>query len=247
MPRIVMLESRVTFLPQLRGMLAGARSPRLDQAYSGRSEVFEPISSTKTRRPASIPSATKALQAALSNSSRSVAPTYLFSAPTHAPQHPADRGVAHRNPRHPRQELAPLGERRSRPLLEVRFQQLPRRFVQFRFRARTLLRGEGSSLARCGSVALDGRETNAEGLGDLDGGHAPFSGLDYLLSQVQRVGVHKRIVSYCPTTLQGALGAGYPDHSGSAQSERHAGSFYPWSPSRLPPPATVTKSGMVPR
>src|SRR5215213_2079916 len=124
MPRIVLLESRVTFLPQLRGTLAGTRSPRLDQAYSGRSEVFDPISSTKTRRPAAIPSSTKAIQAALRNSSRSVAPTDLFSGLPQPHEHPAALGVAHRNPLHPRHELAPLGESHSRPLFKVRFQQL---------------------------------------------------------------------------------------------------------------------------
>ena len=32
MPSVLMLESSVTFFPQLRGAFAGARSPRLDQA-----------------------------------------------------------------------------------------------------------------------------------------------------------------------------------------------------------------------
>src|SRR3712207_8910447 len=41
---MLMLESSVTFLPQLRGALAGARSPRLDQAYSGTREMFAPHS-----------------------------------------------------------------------------------------------------------------------------------------------------------------------------------------------------------
>src|SRR5215218_2585160 len=70
-----------------------------------------------------------------------------------------------------------------------------------------LLRGERPPLARRGSVALDGRDANAEGAGDLDGGHAPFFGFDDLLPQVQRVGVHGRILPHRPTTLQSALGS----------------------------------------
>jgi hypothetical protein len=73
-----MLESSVTFLPQLRGAEQNARSPRLDHAYSEHSEVFVEHSSTNTKRPASISSATKARQAALRNPSRSDAPTDLF-------------------------------------------------------------------------------------------------------------------------------------------------------------------------
>src|SRR5215212_3410417 len=50
MPLSVMLESRVTFLPQLRGDEQCARSPRLDQAYSAESETFVEHSSTNTKR-----------------------------------------------------------------------------------------------------------------------------------------------------------------------------------------------------
>jgi hypothetical protein len=42
----------------------------------------------------------------------------------------------------------------------------------------------------------------------VGGGHAPFLGLDDLLSQVQRVGVHDHILPRRPTTLQDALGGG---------------------------------------
>ena len=48
----LMLASKVTFFPQLRGTLANARSPRLDHAYTGASEMLEPISSTNTNRSA---------------------------------------------------------------------------------------------------------------------------------------------------------------------------------------------------
>jgi hypothetical protein len=73
-----MLASKVTFFPQLRGTLAIARSPRLDHAYAGASEMLEPISSTNTSRSAWISPATRARQAALKNSSLSLAPTLLF-------------------------------------------------------------------------------------------------------------------------------------------------------------------------
>ena len=73
-----MLASRVTFLPQLRGALPKALSPLRDQAYSEESETLEPISSTNTKRSASMCPATEARQAALRNSSRSLAPSDLF-------------------------------------------------------------------------------------------------------------------------------------------------------------------------
>jgi hypothetical protein len=71
-------QSRVTFLPQLRGVLPKALAPLRDQAYSGESETLAPISSTNTSRSASTFPATSILQAALRNSSRSPAPSDLF-------------------------------------------------------------------------------------------------------------------------------------------------------------------------
>ena len=47
----VILESRVTFSPQLRGAEQSARWPRLDQAYSRRSKVFVQHSPTKMKWP----------------------------------------------------------------------------------------------------------------------------------------------------------------------------------------------------
>jgi hypothetical protein len=83
-PSEVMLASSVTFFPQLRGVLHGARSPLRNQAYNGDREMFVPISSTNTSRTVSIAPATKAHQAALRNSSRSPAPTDLFFGSTPA-------------------------------------------------------------------------------------------------------------------------------------------------------------------
>jgi hypothetical protein len=78
MPESAMLESRVMLAPPLRGAEQSARSPLGDQAYSGRSETFVEHSSTNAKRSAPVVPATIACQAALSNSTRSEAPTRLF-------------------------------------------------------------------------------------------------------------------------------------------------------------------------
>ena len=78
MPESVMLVSKVTLGPQLRGTLKHARAPLRDQACSGRREVLVEHSSTNTNRLAPILSATNALQVALRNSSCSVAPSDPF-------------------------------------------------------------------------------------------------------------------------------------------------------------------------
>jgi hypothetical protein len=51
----------------------------------------------------------------------------------------------------------------ARALLEVGLQELPGAFVQLGLGAGAPLRGEGSTLARRGGVALDGGEAHAEG------------------------------------------------------------------------------------
>jgi hypothetical protein len=144
--------------PQLRGTLASARSPRLDQAYRGASEVFVPISSTN-HQPLRLqtPGHQRARQAALSHSSLSLAPTDLFfGSNPHAPEHPGNRGVAHRNSTYyAPQELAPLGQGRLRMILQIRLQELSRAFVELRFGAGTLLRGEGPPLAIGCHISLD--------------------------------------------------------------------------------------------
>ena len=73
-----MLASSIVFFPRLRGTSQRARSPLGAQAYSGASDVFVPISSTKTSRLWSSARATNTRQAILKNSSRSEAPTRLF-------------------------------------------------------------------------------------------------------------------------------------------------------------------------
>src|SRR5215210_597682 len=104
-----MLAKSVTFAPQLRGTLACARSPRRDQAYRGVREVLVPISSTKTKRSGLVAAATITPQATLKNSSRSLAPTDLFSSPSQTLEHPGNRGVTHPYPAGSPQELTPLG------------------------------------------------------------------------------------------------------------------------------------------
>src|SRR5215218_7239485 len=149
----------------------------------------------------------------------------FFSAPTHALEHPAYRGVADLHAGRPPQELTPLRQCCRRSLPEVRFQQLPRRLVELGLRSGVLFRREGSSLARYGGVALDRGDAHTEGLGDLGGGYAPFFGFDDLLPQVQRVGIHGHILPRRPTALQDALADACDASSGSQSLERSAARY----------------------
>lgn len=125
MPLAVRLASKVTFLPQFLGVLPKARSPRRDQAYSGESETLAPSERFVHEHQAlrlypfgeqEPPSGSQEL-VALCRSQRS-----FFSTPSQPLEHPANGGVADRNPGRFAQELAPLGEGRRRALFEVRFQ-----------------------------------------------------------------------------------------------------------------------------
>src|SRR5215207_8333010 len=69
----MMEAKRVVFLPRLRGTSRRTRSPFREWPYRGASEVCSPISSTNTSRSGSTSAATITRQAALRNSSRSVA------------------------------------------------------------------------------------------------------------------------------------------------------------------------------
>src|SRR5215207_7839847 len=199
--------------------------------------MFVPHSSTNTKRLAPILPATNALQAALRNSSRSAAPTDLFSAPAQPLEHPADGGVTYRNPGHFLQELAPLGEGGRRTLFEIRFQEPACSFAQLRLGAGALLRSERLPFAGRGCVALDGGDAHAEGAGDFDGGRAPYLGLDDLLSQVQRVRVHFPMMPYSPGSLQTALGL---DRARDPRTEptRHS---LPTPPSPRAPPSSLER------
>src|SRR3712207_9196181 len=90
-----MLASSVVFLPRLRGTSAKALLPLREWAYRGESEVLVPISSTNTSRLGSTFWATITLQALLSHSSLSLAPTDLFSCVAKTFDRPADGGGAH--------------------------------------------------------------------------------------------------------------------------------------------------------
>src|SRR5215212_8426783 len=129
----------------------------------------------------------------------------FFSAPSQPLERTGERGVAHPNPGHAREELAPLGQRGRRALPEVRLQEPYRSFIHLRLRTGTLLGDQRAALACGGGVALDGRDAHSEGAGDLRSGRATLLGLDDLLPQVQRVCVHAHILPCRPTTLQGAL------------------------------------------
>ena len=119
-PQMLMLESSVTFFPRLRGAEQHARSPRLDHAYNGESEMFAPHSSLRTLS-ASPRSLRRPKPARRTLRTRRVLslPSIFFSAPTHAPQHPAEGGVAHFHADYPLQELAPLGKGRRWSFFEV--------------------------------------------------------------------------------------------------------------------------------
>src|SRR5215213_10576106 len=96
-----MLESNVVvFAPRLPGTEQQSLCPRRDQARSADIEVLVPISSTKTRRFGSICAASVTLQAALSHSSRSNAPTLRFWAEAHPPEQPTDGRVTQSLARH---------------------------------------------------------------------------------------------------------------------------------------------------
>src|SRR5215217_5589856 len=101
MPRsLLMLESSVMFLSQLRGSFWCARSPLCAHPYRGATEVFDEHSSTNTKRSGSMEEITITRKAALRNSSCSLAPSVLFSAETHLPESPREGRFAHRDPGH---------------------------------------------------------------------------------------------------------------------------------------------------
>src|SRR5918997_3718682 len=96
------------------------------------SEVLVPISSTNTNRSGSIRTASITRQAALSHSSRSDAPTDLFSAPSQAVQQSPDGRVAQTLPRDALQEADSLGDGGSGTLLHVLIQKPLRALVRLR-------------------------------------------------------------------------------------------------------------------
>jgi hypothetical protein len=191
MPSKLILASKVTFFPQLRGTLANARSACLDQAYRVASEMLVPISSTNTTRSVwgSCP-ATKARPRCPQELIPFARTHRPFSTPPQVPQHPAHGRVAHPNARRPLQELAPLGEGGRGAPLHVSLQELRGTLVHLRLGAGSVPRGEGEPLVCQLGVALDRRTAQPEGASGLTLGCARSEGFDYLLSWVFRIGVH---------------------------------------------------------
>src|SRR5215208_577898 len=74
------------------------------------------------------------------------------------------------------------------------YQEPPRAIVGLRGSARAPLRAQRSPFAHCLGVAFERRDAHTKGASDFDGGHGAFFGLDYLLAQVLRVGVHAPMV-----------------------------------------------------
>jgi hypothetical protein len=153
--------------------------------------VFVPISSTKTSRPGSTCSATITLQAALSHSSRSGAPTVRFlgeAKPLHQP--PYGR-VAHIRSRYVLQKAASFADGGARALLYVLFEKGSGFLVRLAGSSGALSWREGVSLSDPPSVSLDRGEAHVEGAGRLSFGHASLYGGDYLLlAEVFGVGSH---------------------------------------------------------
>jgi hypothetical protein len=85
-----------------------------------------------TKRLGSSAPATVTFQAALIHSSRSLAPTALFSGEPHPLESAAEGGPAHPQFSQCFEVLAPLAELDEGPLLEVGFQQSPGTLVYLR-------------------------------------------------------------------------------------------------------------------
>ncbi len=94
-------------------------------------------------------------------------PPIFFSAPTQPPERPANGGVAHRNPAHPLQKLAPLDKGRRRTFFEVFLLQQPPPGALVELLAplaRRPLGGEVLARVLLCHVAFDGRDADAEGV-----------------------------------------------------------------------------------
>ena len=106
--------------------------------------VLVPISSTNTSQRASDFPATITFQATLSQSSRSIAPTVLFSRETQALENSPYGGVAQRLAREVLQEAAPACDGGCRTLLHVLFKELCGSLIDRGGPPGPLLGGEGS-------------------------------------------------------------------------------------------------------
>src|SRR3954463_3261475 len=112
--------------------------------------------------------------------------------PPHKPPH---RRVAHGLARHMLQIPSPLGGSRRRAIGEVRLEQPPDSIVALRRSPRRLPRSQRAPLAVNPGEALHRGEANPEKAGGLALGHAALEGIDYLPSEIFRVGFHASMIS----------------------------------------------------
>src|SRR5919107_5981157 len=136
--------------------------------------VCVPHSSTKTSLSGSTAAATVTLQAALKNSSRSVAERPLFPGGAQAGYGATHGGAAYREPPHELHVVAAISEGGKGALFLVLLQELDGSVVQPRGGSGALLRSQGLSPAGLVRVSLDRGETHGEGAGRLSLGHAAF-------------------------------------------------------------------------
>src|SRR5215212_9633521 len=225
-----MLESNVTFLPQLRGTFWRTRSPLRPHPYRGASEVFVEHSSTNTKRSESIEDITITRKAALTNSSRSLAPSVLFSAEAHRADRPREGRLAHRDAGRLVQILLPLFELGEWTIFYVGFQQLPRLLVERGSLTGSLPRRERTPLAHRLEVTLHRGAAHPESASGLALVHAALlDGLDYLPSEIFRISIHQPTMAHGPTSSQIALGRCLRPAPGGRRTRRGAGGRPPRS------------------
>jgi hypothetical protein len=114
----------------------------------------------------------------------------FFSAMAQPPHEPPHRRVTHGLARHALQVASPFRGARRWTLGEVRLEQPPGGVGALRRSARRLLRGQRVPLALHPGEAFDRGEAHPEQGGGLAFGYASSHGVDYLPSEVFRVGFH---------------------------------------------------------
>src|SRR5215210_407277 len=120
----------------------------------------------------------------------------FFSAMAQPPYQPPHRRVAHGLARHTLQVASPFRGTRRRALGEVRRKQPPYGVVALRRSARRLPRSQRDPIALHPGEALHRGEAHPEEVGGLALGHgALLEGIDYLASEIFRVGFHVCMIS----------------------------------------------------
>src|SRR5215212_6475140 len=161
----------------------------------GDNEVFVPLSSTRTSRSVATRSATITLQVALKNSSRSSAPTVLFSREAKPLHQPPYGGVAEGRAGYVLQKAASLSDGGGRTFLYIPFEE-ELAFLAYLVGPSGALSGlERPPFSGGSRVALDRGEAHVEEAGRLSFWHAPLYGANYLLAEVFRVGSHPIMIA----------------------------------------------------